>query len=127
MDAQQLEQFCLSFPGAYVDHPFGEDSTVFKVRAGSDGKMFALLFRDARVNLKCDPLLAPGLRAEHAAITPGYHMSKKHWNTVAFGEVAEDFLRELVEDSYDLVVSGLSRRQQEVLHWKGIIDGAAEH
>lgn len=89
--------------------------------------MFALLFRDARVNLKCDPLLAPGLRAEHAAIMPGYHMSKKHWNTVAFGDVAEDFLRELVEDSYDLVVSGLSRRQQEVLHWKGIIDGATEH
>lgn len=101
---------------------------MFKVRTGADssGKMFALLMRDGRVNLKCDPVVAPGLRAEHSAITPGYHMSKKHWNTVAFGELAEDFLRELVEDSYDLVVSGLSRRQQEVLKWKGLSAGDME-
>ncbi|WP_271396039.1 MmcQ/YjbR family DNA-binding protein [Neomicrococcus lactis] len=127
MDAQQIQQFCLSFPGAYADHPFGEDTTVFKVATGSTngtgatGKMFAmLLFSDTRINLKCDPSVGPGLRAEHSAITPGYHMSKKHWITVDFAALDDEFARELVEDSYDLVVNGLPRRIQEKLKWKGL-------
>lgn len=128
MDAQKLEQFCLSFPGAYADFPFGEEYAVFKVRASAGagpaevpGKMFAMLINgNTRLNLKCDPPVSEALRAEYPAITPGYHMSKKHWITVEFGELEDEFVRELVEDSYDLVVSKMTRAQQERLRWRGL-------
>ncbi|MFI5688537.1 MmcQ/YjbR family DNA-binding protein [Streptomyces sp. NPDC051636] len=110
MTPQELRTFCLSFNAVVEDFPFNPDTSVFKVL----GKMFALTNLDGRpltVNLKCDPEDALRLRADHPGlIVPGYHMNKRHWNTVtADGELPDRLVRELIEDSYDLVVAGLPR------------------
>jgi predicted DNA-binding protein (MmcQ/YjbR family) len=107
---QELRALCLSFNAAVEDYPFGPETSVFKVQ----GKLFALTALDARpltVNLKCDPEDAVRLRGEYPGlIVPGWHMSKRHWNTVTVdGELPDRLVRELVEDSYDLVVAGLPR------------------
>ncbi|MFJ7423711.1 MmcQ/YjbR family DNA-binding protein [Streptomyces uncialis] len=107
MTPAALRSLCLSFNASVEEFPFGPQASVFKVL----GKMFALSRLDARpltVNLKCDPDDAVRLRAEHpGAVLPGYHMNKRHWNTVTVGELPRRQVRELVEDSYDLVVAGL--------------------
>jgi predicted DNA-binding protein (MmcQ/YjbR family) len=117
MKPADLKKLCLSLPGACEEFPFDEANSVFKVA----GKMFALSAlrgRPLRVNLKCDPDLAVQLRSQYPAITPGYHMNKRHWNTVVLdGSVPDALVREMIEDSYDLVVAGLPRREQEKLHW----------
>ncbi|OXM46363.1 MmcQ/YjbR family DNA-binding protein [Amycolatopsis alba] len=117
MTPAALRKLCLGFPGAREEFPFDEHSSVFKVA----GKMFALSplkAKPLRINLKCEPDLAVRLRAEHPAIIPGYHMNKQHWNTVHLdGSLTDDFVRELIEDSYDLVVAGLPKREQEKLKW----------
>ncbi|CAL9530217.1 putative protein YjbR [Streptomyces sp. enrichment culture] len=110
MTPRELRAFCLSFEAAVEDFPFGPEFSVFRVL----GKMFALTDLDARpltVNLKCDPDEAVRLRREHAGlIVPGWHMNKRHWNTVTVdGPLPDRLVRELVEDSYDLVVAGLPR------------------
>ncbi|MBC7268186.1 MmcQ/YjbR family DNA-binding protein [Streptomyces broussonetiae] len=110
MTPQELRAFCLSFNAAVEDFPFNPDTSVFKVC----GKLFALTDLGARpltVNLKCDPEDAVRLRADHEGlVVPGYHMNKRHWNTVtADGALPDRLLRELIEDSYDLVVAGLPR------------------
>nr|WP_202036107.1 MmcQ/YjbR family DNA-binding protein [Streptomyces mexicanus] len=108
-----MRALCLSFNAAVEDFPFTPDTSVFKVL----GKMFALTSLDARpltVNLKCDPEDAIRLRAEHPdVIVPGWHMNKRHWNTVTVdGRLPDRLVRELVEDSYDLVVAGLPRAER---------------
>ncbi|MBK3626271.1 MmcQ/YjbR family DNA-binding protein [Streptomyces sp. MBT49] len=113
MTPQQLRALCLSFNAAVEDFPFRPEISVFKV----GGKLFALTTLDARpltVNLKCDPDDAVRLRGEHEGlIVPGYHMSKRHWNTVTVDAgLPERLVRELVEDSYDLVVAGLPRAER---------------
>ncbi|MEV7553849.1 MmcQ/YjbR family DNA-binding protein [Amycolatopsis sp. NPDC089917] len=117
MTPAALRKLCLGFPGAREEFPFDENSSVFKVA----GKMFALSPLKAeplRINLKCEPDVAVRLRAEHPAIIPGYHMNKQHWNTVRLdGSLTDDFVREMIEDSYDLVVAGLPKREQEKLKW----------
>ncbi|MEW2265061.1 MmcQ/YjbR family DNA-binding protein [Streptomyces sp. NPDC047853] len=110
MTPGRLRALCLSFDAAVEDFPFGAETSVFKVQ----GKMFALSSLDARpltVNLKCDPDDALRLRADHPGlVVPGWHMNKRHWNTVtADGGLPDRLVRELVEDSYDLVVAGLPR------------------
>ncbi|MDT0404942.1 MULTISPECIES: MmcQ/YjbR family DNA-binding protein [Streptomyces] len=110
MTPGQLRALCLSFNAAVEEFPFNPETSVFKVL----GKLFALTNLDATpltVNLKCAPEDAIRLRAEHPdSITPGYHMNKRHWNTVtADGPLPDHLIRELVEDSYDLVVAGLPR------------------
>ncbi|MFE9097746.1 MmcQ/YjbR family DNA-binding protein [Streptomyces sp. NPDC007264] len=110
MTPQELRAFCLSFNAAVEDFPFNPQTSVFKVR----GRLFALSSLDARpltVNLKCDPEDAVRLRTEHEGlIVPGYHMNKRHWNTVTVdAELPDRLVRELIEDSYDLVVAGLPR------------------
>ncbi|GHB33977.1 DNA-binding protein [Streptomyces viridiviolaceus] len=110
MTPRELRALCLSFNAAVEDFPFNPETSVFKVQ----GKMFALTALDARpltVNLKCDPEDAVRLRTEHEGlIVPGWHMNKRHWNTVtADGGLPDRMVRELVEDSYDLVVAGLPR------------------
>jgi predicted DNA-binding protein (MmcQ/YjbR family) len=110
---RQLRALCLSFNAAVEEFPFNPETSVFKVR----GKLFALTNLDAEpltVNLKCDPEDAVRLRAEHPdLIVPGYHMNKRHWNTVtADGTLPDRLVRELVEDSYDLVVAGLPRAER---------------
>ncbi|MFG2482832.1 MULTISPECIES: MmcQ/YjbR family DNA-binding protein [Streptomyces] len=111
MTPEQLRAFCLGFNAAVEEFPFTPETSVFKVL----GKVFALSALDGeplKVNLKCDPELAVRLREEHEAIVPGYHMNKRHWNTVTVGGVPDAMLRELVEDSYDLVVAGLPRAER---------------
>lgn len=113
MTPQELRTFCLSFNAAVEDFPFTPETSVFKVL----GKLFALTRLDAHpltVNLKCDPDDAVRLRGEHEGlIIPGYHMNKRHWNTVtADGELPDQLVRELIEDSYDLVVAGLPRSER---------------
>ena len=126
MDPDALRRICLSFPGSYEDYPFGPETAVFKVHGGTTGtthpgRLFALSSMDLRdfyVNLKCEPSLAVQLRAVHPAITGAWHMNKTHWNGVRLdGSLPDDMVRDLVEDSYDLVVAGLSRKQQEQLGW----------
>ena len=112
-----LRALCLGFPGAEETHPFGPRPTVFKVH----GKIFAIAALDAdppSVSLKCEPALAEQLRAGHPAITPGYHLNKRHWNTVRVdGSLPEPFVRDMVEDSYDLVVESLPKRIRDDLGW----------
>lgn len=117
MTPAELERVCLGLPGTGAEFPFDEATSVFKVA----GKMFALSALKAQplqVSLKCDPDLAVTLRMTHPAITPGYHLNKRHWNTVVLdGSVPDQLVRQMIEDSYDLVVGGLSRLQQEKLMW----------
>jgi predicted DNA-binding protein (MmcQ/YjbR family) len=123
MTPAALKKLCLSMPGAREEFPFGDTTSVFKVA----GKMFALSglkIRPLKVSLKCDPDLAVQLRADHPAITPGYHLNKGHWNTVVLnGSVPERRVREMVEDSYDLVVAALPRREQQKLRWVALSRG----
>jgi predicted DNA-binding protein (MmcQ/YjbR family) len=115
MNPAELRDHCLSFTGAEETFPFGPETSVFKVA----GKMFALSQLDAdslRVSLKCDPELAEALRGAHAAVIPGYHLNKRHWNTVIIdGSVPDEAIREMIEDSYDLVVSKLPRARRRAL------------
>ncbi|GGQ14902.1 MmcQ/YjbR family DNA-binding protein [Streptomyces roseolilacinus] len=112
MTPEQLRAFCLDFDAAVEEFPFGPRTSVFKV----GGRMFALGALDARpltVNLKCEPENAVRLRAEHPdAVVPGYHMNKRHWNTVTVSGLPAALVRELIEDSYDLVVAGLPRAER---------------
>lgn len=115
MHLDALRTYCLAKPGAAEDLPFGPDALVFKV----GGKMFALASLDAlppSVNLKCDPERAVDLRERYADVQPGYHMNKRHWNTVGLqGDVPAGVIRQLVDHSHDLVVSGLTRRARAAL------------
>jgi predicted DNA-binding protein (MmcQ/YjbR family) len=119
MDPDQLRDLCLTFRGSDETFPFGFETSVFKVA----GKMFALSRLRAEplsVSVKCDPALAEQLRAAHAAITPGYHLNKRHWNTVLLdGSLPAAMVADMIEDSYDLVVSALPRARQRGLGWRG--------
>lgn len=110
MNIEELRDFCLSLPGTEETFPFDDVTLVFKVM----GKMYALASLEAsplRVNLKCDPDRALELREKYSSVIPGYHMSKKHWNTVVFnGEMSTEELRQLVMDSYDLIFQSLPKK-----------------
>ena len=109
MTFDDLRTYCISKPATTESLPFDETTLVFKVA----GKMFALGDMDARpvrVSLKCDPERAAELRDEYDAIEAAFHMNKRHWNTVTFdGSLRDAMLRELVDHSYELVVSGLPK------------------
>ena len=115
MTPRALRKLCLSFAGAVEEVPFDPETSVFKV----GGKMFALSALERRplqVSLKCEPELAAHLRLAHEAINPGYHLNKRHWNTVTLdGSLADRMVRDLVEDSYDAVVAGLPRARRVAL------------
>lgn len=117
MNPTELRDHLLSFPGAQETFPFGPNTSVFKV----GGKMFALSQLRAdelRISLKCEPALAERLREAHGAVIPGYHLNKRHWNTVIIdGSLPEQMIRDMVEDSYDLVVSHLPERRRRALGW----------
>ena len=109
MDAAELHEHCLSLPGATETFPFGAETSVFKVA----GKIFAisrLSGEPLEVSLKCDPLLIEPLREAHPAIRPGYHLDSS---------IADEMLRDMVEDSYDLVVSRLPASRRRALGWRG--------
>ena len=107
---------CSARPGSAEDYPFGDEVAVFKVA----GKMFALVTlgpAPGSVSLRCDPDLAAGLRRRYAAITAGYHLSKRHWNTVMLdGPVPHDELLDLIDHSCELVVTRLPRAERDKLN-----------
>ncbi|MGB2248222.1 MAG: MmcQ/YjbR family DNA-binding protein [Alcanivorax sediminis] len=113
MDVDTARAYLLGKPEAIEDFPFGPDVAVFKVK----GKMFATLSEtggEGRMNLKCDPDQALALRDIFPAVQPGYHMNKKHWNTVCLnGSVPEGELQRMIDHSYALVVRGLPRAVRE--------------
>jgi len=115
MRSDQLKRLCLGRPGAVEEFPFTPDVSVFKV----GGRMFALSDLGAsplKVSLKCDPELAASLRATYAEITAGYHLNKRHWNTIDLeGSLPSELIKQMLEDSYDLVVAKLPRAKREDL------------
>ncbi|MBJ2174857.1 MmcQ/YjbR family DNA-binding protein [Aureibaculum sp. A20] len=116
MNIEEFRDYCLNKKGVTEAFPFDESTLVFKVL----GKMFALSGlnqKPAAVNLKCDPERAIELREEYdGIITAGYHMSKKHWNTILLeSRLSNKILEELIDHSYNLVVSGLSKKLRETL------------
>ena len=116
MDLAEFREYCLSKPDATEGTPFGPDVIVFKVA----GKMFALAAFDevpTTVNLKCDPDLALDLRDRYEQVRPGYHMNKKHWNTVEIESGIPDVeLRRMIDHSYELVVESLPQAAR--LNWR---------
>ena len=114
MDLAEFREYCLTKPGATEGTPFGPDVLVFKV----GGKMFALAALDEvppTVNLKCDPDLALDLRDRYEQVRPGYHMNKKHWNTVEIEDGIPDVeLRKMIDHSYELVIKRLPNLRQRL-------------
>jgi len=111
MNIETFRAYCLAKPGTSESLPFGGDTLVFKV--GS--RMFALtdIENFESVNLKCNPAEAIALRDQYQAITPGYHMNKKHWNTVFInGDVNSQILKELIDLSYFLIINSLTKRER---------------
>jgi predicted DNA-binding protein (MmcQ/YjbR family) len=118
IDAAALREWCHARPGVSEEMPFGPVTTVFKVC----GKVFALSALDRsplELSLKCEPELAEQLRRDHpGAVRPGYHLNKRHWNTVLCdGALPDQMVIDMLEDSYDLVVEKLPRATRERLGW----------
>lgn len=115
MDKNSARQYLLNQPSAFEDFPFGADVAVFKVK----GKMFATLSHKDGVdnmNLKCDPEHALELRDIFSAVIPGYHMNKKHWNTVLLdGSIPSGEIERMIDMSFRLVIKGLPKREQASL------------
>lgn len=114
MTFEVLRQYCCAKKGVLEDYPFDETTAVFKIM----GKMFALAnsIDFVLINVKCDPELALELRAQYDAVTPGYHMSKKHWNSLQMdGSLEQRAIFEWIDHSYDLVVSKLPKLLKEEL------------
>ena len=115
MDIESIRSYCTQKKGVSESFPFDEDTLVFKVGR----KMFALTGLNAvplSINLKCNPERALELRASYPAIRPGYHMNKKHWNTVTIdGSLPTSLIWELIDHSYDLVYKSLTKKERENL------------
>lgn len=119
MHIDQIRDHCLSKKGTTEDFPFDEDTLVFKVL----GKMFALVglkkweSGKAAINLKANPEYSEELRAAYSSIRPGFHMSKKHWNTLYLHEdgLQPKFIKKLIDHSYDMVVKGMTKKTKDTL------------
>ena len=115
MNIEDFRDYCLAKPGVTEEAPFGPETLVFKI----GGKTFALTDIDTfgSINLKCDPERAVDLREAHDYVLPGFHMNKKHWNTVLIGTgAAEAQLHELIDHSYDLVLAALPKAVRQAMH-----------
>jgi predicted DNA-binding protein (MmcQ/YjbR family) len=116
MNIEEIRNYCLNKQGVTESFPFDQTTLVFKV----GGKMFALLSleKGSKINLKCDPEYAVELRERYPGVEPGFHMNKKHWNTVDFhSDLPDELLKKWIDHSYDLVCSGLTkklRRKQDL-------------
>lgn len=111
MNIELLRDFCLAKPDVTEDFPFDADTLVFKVH----GKLFCLtsLTKNTTFNVKCDPEWAIELREHHPEVQPGYHMNKKHWNTVQLdGNLPEKLLYEMIDHSYDLVLKSIPKNKK---------------
>lgn len=108
MDHKTVEEFILSMPNATLTYPFGEGVAVYKTGTKEDDKMFALIAEGKdplQVSLKCDPLLSTVLREKYESVMEGYHLNKKHWNTIILsGQLTWEEIQGLIRHSYDLVV-----------------------
>jgi predicted DNA-binding protein (MmcQ/YjbR family) len=114
MNIEAFRDYCLSLPSTSEDLPFDETSLVFKV----GNKMFAMTNLEGPfwINLKCDPEKAIELREQYPAVKPGYHMNKKHWNTIEVdGSIPDNLLKQWIKESYDLVIKGMTRKERERL------------
>ncbi len=114
MNIEDFREFCLSFNGVTEGFPFDDNTLAFKVM----DKIFALTNVEEfdSINLKCDPVKAAMLRDLYEEVQPGYHMNKRHWNTVdPNGQLDEELIKEWIKDSYNLVVEGLPRKKQKKL------------
>jgi len=114
MNIEELRDYCISKKAVTECFPFDEETLVFKVM----DKMFLLtnINKELSMNVKCDPEKAIELREEYAAVLPGWHMNKKHWNTVNIdGSISDDKLKEWIDHSYDLIVSKLPKKLQNDL------------
>ncbi|MDC7220644.1 MAG: MmcQ/YjbR family DNA-binding protein [Spirochaetales bacterium] len=119
MTLEDFKALCLGFKEVTLEFPFNENTLVCKVR----GKMFALTDIEtfARINVKCDPEDALAYRASFEGVTPGYHMNKKHWNSLALGsDVSDEQIEEWIGASYDLVVAKLPKKDRDILSRKGL-------
>ena len=112
MTHKELEAYLLSFPNVWLDFPFGEGTSVYKVghKETGEGKLFAIIAdhsKPLRVSLKCDPQLAQTLRERYESVLPGYHLNKKHWNTIiCSGQLTDDEIKDLARLSYRHVTGG---------------------
>ncbi|WP_316836097.1 MmcQ/YjbR family DNA-binding protein [Pedobacter nutrimenti] len=114
MNIEELRDYCLQKPGVTEDFPFGDQTLVFKI--GS--KIFLLIGLEGgnRFNAKCDPERAIELREQYDAIIPGYHMNKKHWNTIYMDRMLKrSLIHELIDHSYELVLNSLPKNQRELI------------
>ncbi len=114
MNIEEIRSYCLSFRGTTEGFPFDNRTLVFKVQ----GKMFALIDVETAesINLKCEPEKAIQLREEFSAVKEGYHMSKKHWNTVILqSELSTNQIKEMIDHSYELVKKGLTKKLRDAL------------
>ncbi|MDG5799001.1 MmcQ/YjbR family DNA-binding protein [Marinilabiliaceae bacterium ANBcel2] len=114
MNIEEVRNYCLSFKGAEEKMPFDDSALVFSVK----DKMFCLtdIYSFDFINVKCDPDEAIELRAQYEDVTPGYHMNKKHWNSInPQGTISDSLIKEWIKNSYDLVVSKLSKKRQKEL------------
>jgi predicted DNA-binding protein (MmcQ/YjbR family) len=116
MDIEQLRDYCLSKPFVEESFPFGPDTLVFKV----GGKIFLLTGLDQdrlSFNAKCDPNKIEELREEFSCVLPGYHMNKKHWNTIIVdGSVSTRQLKSWIDDSYNLIIQSLPKKLRDSFH-----------
>lgn len=116
IDIEAIRMHCLALPHTTEDLPFGPDTLAFRI----GGKIFGLMSLDEddfqRINLKCDPEKVEDLRAQHTYIIPGYHMNKKHWNTIQLNEDADlKIVKKLIEDSYQIVKNSLPKSIKDTL------------
>ena len=115
MDLEILKNYCSLKKSSTYDFPFGDETLVYRVGA----KIFALIRLNSaplQINLKCEPYMAQCLRLDYSSITAGYHMNKKHWNTIAIdGVLSDDFIEYLIDISYDIVFKSITKKQQELI------------
>lgn len=110
IDHKTIESMLMELPDVWLDYPFGEEAAVYKIgqKETREGKMFAIISegsKPVRLSLKCDPQLAELLREKYETVLPGYHLNKKHWNTIiCTGQVPLDELKGLIRHSYELVI-----------------------
>ncbi len=118
MNHKQVEEYVLSMPNAKLDYPFGEDVAVYKVPVDGEDKMFALIpekTNPVRISLKCNPELAKILREKYVTVMEGYHLNKKHWNTIVLsGEIEWEDIQGFIRHSYDLV-TGAKNAYPEII------------
>jgi len=112
MNVETFREYCLAKKGVTEEFPFDENTLVFKVM----GKIFALTNLEKSnftINLKCEPEKAILLREQYKAVQPGYHMNKKHWNTIYAENISDNLLKQWIDDSYRLVVAGLPKKYKK--------------